>query len=299
MCFSILPYRGLVFSIGCLALGGVDSFASVPPATAVKSSVSSPEDSQKSRISALDASTFEQVQEQIENPREKKVASQHHHSWLPFHKQSAAPAISNDVRESWWYRDQANRGDAKAQNNLGVMYYEGRGVPQDYGRAASWYEKSAAQGNAEAEFNLGTLYAFGKGVRQDYHQARQWYEKAAVRKNAVAAHNLGVMYYSAQGVDRDYSRAARWYDQSASLGYARAQRALGFMYENGQGVKQDYTRAAQWYKQAVAEGDVVAEYALGILCVRKDENVAKDWFSKACAARIHDACDALADLKDE
>ena len=30
-----------------------------------------------------------------------------------------------------WYRKAAEQGDAGAQNNLGVMYFEGWGVPQD------------------------------------------------------------------------------------------------------------------------------------------------------------------------
>jgi len=32
----------------------------------------------------------------------------------------------------------AEKGDAKAQHNLGVMYDYGRGVPQDYTKALKW-----------------------------------------------------------------------------------------------------------------------------------------------------------------
>ena len=37
----------------------------------------------------------------------------------------------------------AEQGDARAQNNLGVMYDDGRGVPQDYAQAVKWYRLSA------------------------------------------------------------------------------------------------------------------------------------------------------------
>ena len=34
------------------------------------------------------------------------------------------------------------------QKNLGTMYYNGQGVPQDYAQAAYWYRKAADQGDA-------------------------------------------------------------------------------------------------------------------------------------------------------
>jgi hypothetical protein len=50
---------------------------------------------------------------------------------------------------------QANQGNAIAQTNLGVLYRDGKGVPQDYAEALRWYRKAADQGNAIAQTNLG------------------------------------------------------------------------------------------------------------------------------------------------
>ncbi len=47
------------------------------------------------------------------------------------------------LRES---RPLAEQGNAIAQNNLGLMYDQGRGVPQDDARAVKWYSKAAEQG---------------------------------------------------------------------------------------------------------------------------------------------------------
>jgi TPR repeat protein len=79
-----------------------------------------------------------------------------------------------------YYREPSRspQGNALAQNNLGLLYDLGDGVPQDYAVARQWYEQSAAQNHAAAQFNLGLLYANGHGVPQDYAMARQWYEKA-------------------------------------------------------------------------------------------------------------------------
>ena len=54
-----------------------------------------------------------------------------------------------------WYHEAAEQGHAGAQNNLGLMYDEGRGVTQDYAEAVHWYCKAAEQGVVLAQFNLG------------------------------------------------------------------------------------------------------------------------------------------------
>ena len=58
----------------------------------------------------------------------------------------------------------AELGNAAAQYNLGLLYANGQGVPQDYIHAWQWYEQAAAQGDASAQYNLGLLYANGQGV---------------------------------------------------------------------------------------------------------------------------------------
>ena len=45
-------------------------------------------------------------------------------------------------------KELAEGGDAEAQNNLGAMYYNGEGVPQDYKEAVKWQRKAAEQGYA-------------------------------------------------------------------------------------------------------------------------------------------------------
>src|SRR5262245_51286937 len=77
------------------------------------------------------------------------------------------------------WRPSADQGDAIAQNNLGVMYEKGRGVPQDYAAAVSWYRKAADQGYGPSQYNLGVMYAHSNGVPQDYAAAVSWYRKAA------------------------------------------------------------------------------------------------------------------------
>ena len=43
-----------------------------------------------------------------------------------------------------------SQGNANAQNNLGLMYRNGRGVPQDYVSAHMWLNLAAATGDEDA-----------------------------------------------------------------------------------------------------------------------------------------------------
>lgn len=72
----------------------------------------------------------------------------------------------------------AAAGDPVAMNELGLLFQNGEGVPQDYGVAHSWYTKSAALGNEDARWNLGRLYQNGWGVTRDDDVARAWFARA-------------------------------------------------------------------------------------------------------------------------
>ena len=68
-------------------------------------------------------------------------------------------------------------------NNLGELYYYGRGVARDYPQARAWYEKAAAADNANAMYSLGWMYEKGSGVIvRDYTQATQLVPKGRRRR---------------------------------------------------------------------------------------------------------------------
>lgn len=77
------------------------------------------------------------------------------------------------------FRIAADQGDVDAAYQLGAMYYEGLGVPQDYAAAAQWYQKAVDGGDADAQYILGLMYSEGQGVPLDYAQAYERLNLAA------------------------------------------------------------------------------------------------------------------------
>ena len=103
----------------------------------------------------------------------------------------------------------ADQGHAGAQYNLGWMYDNGRGVPEDDAEAAGWYRLAADQGLAIAQNSLGMMYADGEGVPEDDAEAVRWFRLAADQGLADAQYNLGVMYANGEGVPEDDAEAVR------------------------------------------------------------------------------------------
>jgi len=51
----------------------------------------------------------------------------------------------------------SEQGDARAQHNLGLRYFKGQGVTQDYIQAHGWFNLAASQGNKTARENRDSI----------------------------------------------------------------------------------------------------------------------------------------------
>lgn len=78
-----------------------------------------------------------------------------------------------------YFSKQADHGNSVAEDNLGRMYADGRGVNQDLSLSVAWYEKAAAQHNADAELNLGVANLYGRGIPSNATEACQLFAKAS------------------------------------------------------------------------------------------------------------------------
>jgi len=134
----------------------------------------------------------------------------------PFDDASAAYERGDYVQGIKLFRQLAAQGHQWAQRRLGLIYAEGKGVPQDYEEAVKWYRLAAGQGNVPAQYSLGLAYEKGQGVPQDYQEAVKWYRLAAAQGNQIAQISLGVMYNNGTGVRGDFVRAHMWFNLAAA-----------------------------------------------------------------------------------
>ena len=125
----------------------------------------------------------------------------------------------------------ADKGDAKAQYQLGLIYYGNDvvpdGIPQDYAKALKYF-LAVAQNNTSvhntlvqtglgfAELTLGRMYLEGQGTPQDYVQALKWFRLAANKRDGLAMFDIGRMYYLGLGIPQNYILAHMWFNLGAA-----------------------------------------------------------------------------------
>ena len=136
----------------------------------------------------------------------------------------------------------------ETQYEIGLKYYNGEGVTQDFRKAAKCFRLAADKGFPDAQNRLGTMYQYGRGVHRLPTEAVKWYRLAADQGNADAQNRLGTMYQYGRGVHRLPTEAVKWYRLAADQGNADAQNNLGVMYSNGR-VRQNYDEAVKWYNR--------------------------------------------------
>src|SRR5579871_3998452 len=106
----------------------------------------------------------------------------------------------------------------------------------DYAAALRRLSPLAEKGDARAQFDIGFMHAYGWGVQRNPAEAITWYRKAANQGLQIAQHFLGLAYANGEGVRSDDAEAARWFARAAAQGFAESQFMLGQMALDGRGV---------------------------------------------------------------
>ena len=116
----------------------------------------------------------------------------------------------------------------------------------------------SVQGHIEAAEDIGDVYFWGKGVAIDYPRAMAAYKVAAEAGDALSQHQVGMMYCDGDGVAVDYKQSRLWVEKAAAQDHPAAFGMLGVMYGTGNGVTPSYRRAREHYQRAIELGDVMA-----------------------------------------
>lgn len=172
----------------------------------------------------------------------------------------------------------AERGNAEASFNLGVLYEDGLGVSQDLAQALLHYETAAIGGSFKAQYRLGLLYFVGKTVPEDKVKAKRWLTKAAAEGDTDSIEMLKILS-GANSSQRDedflraetahasgdYIQAANIWQRLADDNDIVSRTRLAWLFEKGLGVKRDLKQAAKLFRQSAEDGDADAQYALAVM----------------------------------
>ena len=114
-----------------------------------------------------------------------------------------------------------------SEHKTGLTFYKGiGGASKSFKTARKWFLLAADKANAAAQYNLGIMAYLGQGTEQSYEEAAIWFERAAKQDNTLAQYNLGFLFYEGKGVRKDVLQAFMWIDRAARLGDKKAIKAL-------------------------------------------------------------------------
>ncbi|OUS30225.1 hypothetical protein A9Q99_07060 [Gammaproteobacteria bacterium 45_16_T64] len=185
------------------------------------------------------------------------LALMHEHNYI---------ANSNHKTAHEYYLSAASKGNMLAVNNLGNLYFFGKGVSKDIAKSATLYKQAATTGLAVAQTNYAGLLFKGQGVDANPNKAVAWYLKAARQGDTQAGNFLNTLYL-----------------KEASSGNIEAWRMLAALYLEGAGVNKDIRTGLQYLQRAANSGSTSARellviiYTQGRFGVERNENLAQKW----------------------
>ena len=152
-------------------------------------------------------------------------------------------------------KNAAERGDAKAQVQLGKLYKDNEVDPEKKPSTASrWFREAAKQGNVD-----GLYYAAMD--EDDDEKKLEMLRKSAELGHALASFELAEHLAYSREKPEDQEEARKWLLKAAEMGNVDAYRALGKAYE-GRGLfefKKNLSKSKEWYQKAAEQGDEYAQ----------------------------------------
>jgi TPR repeat protein len=211
-----------------------------------------------------------------------------------------------------WYRKAAEQGDICSQYELGMMYEDGHGVPQDFVQAYMWFDLEAAQGlpNGQDKRDSIAKKMTPAQIAEAQRLTREWKpSKGEVQLPSPSTQSVekGVdstrLNENKAPIRQEKPRAKITAEQ-----VVRELRSKAPRFDDGKAAykRGDYAKAYAEFKPLAEQGNADAQCFLGMMYyngygVQKDYAQAAKWYRKAAEHRgwlgvmIQDITPALAE----
>ncbi|MBW2117051.1 MAG: SEL1-like repeat protein, partial [Deltaproteobacteria bacterium] len=171
------------------------------------------------------------------------------------------------------FQKAAEKGYADAQNYVGLMYDEGKGVRRDERESLKWFQKAADQGHAGAQRYIALIKDAQKEKRKEKIEIRSLFDK-------------GLAYYD----NKDYQEALKWLQRADEKGHPEAQTYIALIRnarkeKRKEGIEtqslfdkgleyydnKDFQEALKWFQQAYQKGHPGAQKYIALIHDAREE----------------------------
>ena len=140
---------------------------------------------------------------------------------LGFEYSSGDLVRKDELEAIKWYKKAAKKDIKEAYYQLGFLYTYSDTI-KDYQAARECYELAGGSWNGEAQNELGILHFNGLGTPKDNAKAFLYFQLAAENGSPEGMYNLGAMYDNGFGTKRNRKFATQWFKKSCEAGYEKA-----------------------------------------------------------------------------
>lgn len=160
----------------------------------------------------------------------------------------------NMKRAASMYNHLAQKGNAVAQRELGVMYLNGEGVEQNFKAASNLLKLASSNGDTKAMCHLASMYLHGLGLPVSYKKAYSYYQMAADRNDPKGYYGMGNLVYKGLGVEQDYAMAESLFLKGSEQNQPQCDFMLAVLFAHGFNGTPDYEKAKYYFDKAAKEG---------------------------------------------
>jgi uncharacterized protein len=126
-------------------------------------------------------------------------------------------SMDNDSLAVSWHRQGERLGCGDAAYRMGIIYYFGQlGLKKDYSAALALFKKAVVLRAPNANNPIGIMHRDGKGVPADAAIAASYWRTGAMAGDAGCQWNFGWSYDHGKGVPTDKVLAYAWYNLALS-----------------------------------------------------------------------------------
>jgi TPR repeat protein len=136
------------------------------------------------------------------------------------------PEIKNKEKAFMYYKLAAASHDKESLYRVGLIYCEGKLVPQDIPLGLLYNTLVALLNNTDAQIRMGEIRENGDGLPESEKGAYRWYEAALENGNILAYFKRGCMHLNGDGKYKNYKKGMEDIKKAAENGIPEAKLKL-------------------------------------------------------------------------
>ncbi|GMB90437.1 hypothetical protein NHP190002_11300 [Helicobacter ailurogastricus] len=150
---------------------------------------------------------------------------------------NAAFKAKNYTKAIEYFKKSCDLEDGPSCHQVGLMYWEGKGVPKNPTKTFEYYKKavdSFIEDGFQSEVQVGYMYLLGIGTQKNYTEAKKYLQEACNRPilmggggyfSGEACFYLGTMY-KGLGFSKNDEKATECFSKSCQYGYKESCKIL-------------------------------------------------------------------------